>query len=85
MKPAVRPLAPPRGIRVNLTMPVTRIGFEPFSLHPLEQMIGANLTDVLEPLMVGPVARRPSEAGATVEVYPLELPEGEGASIPLGQ
>ena len=31
------------------------------------------------------ITRRPSEAGAAIEVYPLALPDGEGASIPLGQ
>lgn len=85
MKPAVQPPATARAIRVNVTVPVTRIGFGPFSFDPLEQMIGAKLADLLEPLMVGPVTRRPSEAGAAIEVYPLALPEGEGASIPLGQ
>ena len=72
-------------IRVTRAMPVTRIGFGPFSFDPLEEMIGAKLVDLLEPLMVGPVARRPSVAGPAVEVFPLALPEGEGASIPLGQ
>ena len=72
-------------IRIDLTMPVTRIGFGVFSFDPLEQVIGAKLADLLVPLMVGPVRRRPSEAGPAVEVYPLALPEGEGASILLGQ
>lgn len=85
MKPAVQTTATARAIRVNVTVPVTRIGFGPFSFDPLEQMIGAKLADLLEPLMVGPVTRRPSEAGAAIEVYPLALPDGEGASIPLGQ
>jgi hypothetical protein len=63
---------------------VTRVGFGIFSFDPLEQVIGAKLADLLEPLMVGAVTRRPSAAGPAVEVYPLALPEGEGASIPLG-
>ena len=83
MKPA---LASQSGaIRVNLTVPVTRIGFGPFSIDPLEQMIGAKLADLLAPLMVGAVTRRPSVTGPAVEVYPLALPDGEGASIPLAQ
>lgn len=83
MKPAS--VAPRReAIRVNLTLPVTRIGFGPFSFDPLEQMIGAPIAELLEPLLAGPVTRRPSAAGAAVEVYPLALPEGEGATIPLG-
>ena len=85
MQPAVQPPAAARAIRVNVTVPVTRIGFGPFSFDPLEQMIGAKLADLLEPLMVGPVTRRPSEGGVAIEVYPLALPDGEGASIPLGQ
>jgi hypothetical protein len=74
----------PGAIRVNLTVPVTRIGFGPFSIDPLEQLVGAKLSDLLESLLVGPVTRRPSAAGPAVEVYPLALPDGEGASIPLG-
>jgi hypothetical protein len=71
-------------IRVDITVPVTRIGFGPFSFDPLEQMIGAKLADLLAPLMVGAVTRRPSATGPAVEVYPLALPAGEGATIPLG-
>ena len=39
----------------------------------------------LQSLMTGPTYRRPSATGAAVEVYPLALPRGEGASVPLGQ
>ncbi|MFT5585862.1 MAG: hypothetical protein ACI9VR_003455, partial [Cognaticolwellia sp.] len=74
-----------QAVRVNLTMPVTRIGFGPFSFDPVEQMIGPPLVSLLESLMVAPVSRRPSLAGPAVEVYPLALPPGEGATIPLGQ
>ncbi|MCB9746752.1 MAG: hypothetical protein H6740_29535 [Alphaproteobacteria bacterium] len=80
--------APPTrdgAIRVNLTLPVTRWGFGPFAFDPVEQLIGCPLTEILESLMVGPVYRRPSAAGPAVEVYPLALPDGEGACIPLGQ
>ena len=72
-------------IRLNVTLPVTRVGFGPFSFDPVEQMIGAPVADILESLMTGPVTRRPSTNGPAVEVYPLALPLGEGASIPLGQ
>jgi hypothetical protein len=85
VKAAVAASAPSSAIRVNLTVPVTRIGFGPFSIDPLEQMIGAKLVDLLEPLMIGPVTRRPSATGPAVEVYPLALPDGEGASIPLAR
>lgn len=77
--------APDGAIRVNLTMPVTRIGFGMFSVDPLQEIIGAPLSEILSSLMVRPVFRRPSEAGPAVEVYALALPDGEGAAVPLGQ
>lgn len=83
--PVAAAVGRPDAIRVNLTMPVTRIGFGPFSFDPVEQMIGAPLAELLESLLVGPVQRRPSAAGPAIEVYPLALPPGEGATIPLGQ
>jgi hypothetical protein len=84
--PAAAAAVPPsRAIRVNLAMPVNRVGFGIFSFDPVEQMIGAPLAELLESLMTGPVYRRPSAAGPAVDIYPLALPEGEGASIPLAQ
>ena len=76
---------PDRAIRFLLTVPVTRFGVGPFSIDPVEQLIGCPLADVLEPLRVGPSTRRPSASGTAVEVHPLALPEGEGLSIPLAQ
>ena len=76
---------PDGAIRFLLTVPVTRFGVGPFSIDPVEQLIGCPLADLLEPLRVGPIARRPSASGAAVEVHPLALPEGEGLAIPLGQ
>lgn len=35
--------------------------------------------------MSGPVVVRPSSTGPAIEVYPLRLQQGEGASIALGQ
>jgi len=71
-------------IRIRLVLPVTRIGFGPFRFDPIEQMIGAPLAEILDSLMTEPVFQRPSAVGPSVEVYPLALPDGEGASIPLG-
>ena len=34
------PAADDGAIHVNLTLPVTRLGFGPFSFDPIEQMIG---------------------------------------------
>ena len=76
---------PDRSIRFLLTVPVTRFGVGPFSIDPVEQLIGCPLADILEPLRVGPIERRPSASGTAVEVHPLALPEGEGLAIPLGQ
>ena len=74
-----------RAIRFRLVLPVTRLGVGVFSFDALEQLVGAPIADLLEPMMTGPVQRRPSPAGAGVDVYPLALPEGEGMAIPLGQ
>lgn len=71
-------------LRVNVTLPVTRMGVGPFSFDPLEQLIGAPVTELLGALLAGPVVRRASATGAAVDVYPLALPDGEGATIPLG-
>jgi len=76
---------PDRSIRFLLTVPVTRIGFGPFAFDAFEQLVGCPLADLLEPLRVGPIERRPSASGTAVEVHPLALPEGEGLAIPLGQ
>ena len=72
-------------IRVLVSVPITRIGVGVFSFDPVEQLLGAPLADLLEPLRVGPVERRPSSSGTAVEVHPLALPEGEGLAIPFGQ
>ena len=72
-------------IRVLVSVPITRIGVGVFSFDPVEQLLGAPLADLLEPLRVGPVERRPSSSGTAVEVHPLALPEGEGLAIPLAQ
>lgn len=71
-------------IRVNVSMPVTRLGFGPLSFDPVEKMIGMPIKDILEPLMAGEVFRRPSMTGPSVDVFPLALPPGEGATIRLG-
>ena len=41
------------------------------------------IAEVLSSLLRGPGHKRPSAAG--VAVYPLALPEGEGAAVPLGR
>jgi hypothetical protein len=71
-------------IRIDLTLPVTRVGFGIFSFDPLEQALGRPVMHFLEPLMVGKMTVRPSAGGRSVEGYPLGLPDGEGAVLPLG-
>jgi hypothetical protein len=71
-------------IRINITLPVLRWEFGPIRVDPVEAFIGAKLSDILSSLMTGPCFQRPSQAGPAIEVYPLALPEGEGASVPLG-
>lgn len=74
-----------RAIRFNLVLPAAKLGFGPFSIDPIEQLIGTPVADILESLMVGPITQRPSQAGPAVDVYPLALPEGEGLTLPLGR
>jgi len=72
-------------IRFNLVLPTARFGFGPLSFSPIEQAIGAPVADILESLMTGPVTQRPSQAGPSVDVYSLALPDGEGLTLPLGR
>ena len=74
-----------RSIRFRLVLPVTRLGVGVFSFDPIEQLVGAPIVDLLEPLMTGPVERRPSAAGAGVDVFPLALPKGEALRLPKAQ
>ena len=73
-----------RAIHFRLVLPVTRLGVGIWSFDAIEQLVGAPVAELLDPLMTGPVERRPSTAGPAVDVYPLALPEGEGMAIPLG-
>jgi hypothetical protein len=72
-------------LRVNLVLPVLRLGVGPFSFDPIAQLVGAPIAELLEPVLAGPVLIRPQGAGPAVEIYPLRLPEGEGASLALGK
>ena len=76
---------PNHDLCIDLTLPVTRVGFGPFAFDAVEQFIGAPVLHFLEPLLRAATYKRPSAAGTAVEVYPLRLPEGEGLSVPLSQ
>lgn len=69
----------------NLVLPVTRVGVGPFSVDLFKQAIGCPVDEILAPLLRAPKFQRPSEAGTAVEVFPLQIPEGEGLAVPLGQ
>lgn len=71
-------------IRINLVLPVLRIGAGPFSFDPIAHLLGEPIVSLLEPILAGPVQLRPSDGGPAVEVYPLRLPDGEGAKLALG-
>ena len=87
MSQATPALRPEQGqpIRFDLVLPSTKLGFGPFAVDALAHVIGAPVADLLAPLMTGPVTRRPSQAGPAVDVYPLQLPDGEGLTLPLGR
>jgi hypothetical protein len=72
-------------LRVDLVVPVLRLGAGPLSFDPVEHFVGARICDLLEPLLAGPVAARRLPSGTLVEVFPLRLPAGDGASIVLGR
>ena len=47
--------------------------------------MGAPLSEILSSLLRADTYKKPSASGTSVEVYPLALPDGEGATVPLGQ
>lgn len=71
-------------IRIDLTVPVLSFGFGHFKMDPITSLLGRSVEDIVESLLVAPVFRKVGTSGA-VNVYPLALPDGEGASIPLGR
>jgi hypothetical protein len=71
-------------IRLDLTVPVLSFGFGVFKVDPIVSLLGCSIEDIVESLLVAPVYRQAFGSGP-VDVYPLALPDGEGASIPLGR
>lgn len=80
-----RPAGPFQAVdlRFNLLLPVTRVGVGVFSFDPLEKLIGCSVESILSSMMTGPKTVRSAPGASGVEVYPLRLPQGEGALIPL--
>lgn len=79
--PRARP--DPAAIRFQLVLPVTRLEIGGVGFDPLEQFLGKPVRQILASLLTAEPFRRPSPSGPAVEVYPLHLPPGEGAFIPL--
>ncbi len=71
-------------IRLDLTVPVLSFGFGVFQVDPIVSLLGCSIEDIVESLLVAPTYRQ-IRGGSPVDVYPLALPDGEGASIPLGR
>jgi hypothetical protein len=70
-------------LRVNLTVPTTTVRVGPFAFDGLKALVGADLGEILAPLMVSARHQRAGAGGAILDVYPLAIPEGEGLSIPI--
>ena len=68
-------------IAVDLVLPYGR---RVFGVDPIAAFLGRPLDDVLASVMRGPVTIRRDANAQVSEVYPLFLPDGEGAAVPLG-
>ncbi len=73
----------PGVLRCNLSLPSTRIRLGPISIDGVEALLGVSLAQILDPLMPAPRFSRTTESGGEVEVYPLAIPDGEGATVPV--
>ena len=74
-----------RDIRLDLSVPVLAFGVGPFRFDPIQTLLGCSFEDLVESLLVAPSFERAAAGGGRVTVYPLALPDGEGAAIPLGR
>ena len=77
-----RPTATPN-LRVNLTLPSTKLTFGVLSYDPLKEMLGFDPREALAPLLRAEPYIRTAGGGAT-EVFPLAIAPGVRAAIPLG-
>ena len=70
-------------LRVNLTLPSTKLTFGALSYDPLKQMLGFDPRGALAPLLgAEPFIR--TTGGAATEVFPLALAPGVRVALPLG-
>ena len=72
-----------RTLRINLTLPSMKIGFGPLSYNPLKEMLGFDPREALASLLCSEPYIR-TTGGAAIEVFPLAIAPGMGASISLG-
>lgn len=73
----------PHALRVNLTVPTTTVRFGPLAFDGLKALLGADLGELLSPMLIGIKQQRTLPGGGVVDVFPLAIPEGEGLSIPI--
>ena len=73
----------PQALRVNLTVPTTTVRLGPLAFDGLKALLGADLGEILSPMLIGTKQQRTLPGGGVVDVYPLAIPDGEGLSIPI--
>lgn len=80
MNPALRDAS---ALKVNLTVPSTKLRLGPVAIDGLAAFLGVDLASVLAPLLREAPTTRTLPGGGVVDVYPLAIPEGEGLSVPI--
>jgi hypothetical protein len=71
-----------RTIRVRLTLPDTSITVAGLSVDLFAHMTGMSIDTLLSSLLYAPVERELLPVRCVT--YPVEIPEGEGAALPVG-
>lgn len=77
-----RPMKTPT-LRIDLTLPSTKVTFGVLSYDPLKEMLGFDPRTALAPILRADSYIR-TAGGVAIEVFPLALAPGVSASIPLG-
>ncbi len=77
------PDRPTPTLRIDLTLPSTKLTFGALSYDPLQQLLGFDPRATLTPLLRAESYIR-TTAGAATEVFPLALAPGVRVSMPLG-
>ena len=72
-----------RSIRVRITLPDTSVSVGGlFSFDVFQHVTGVSVDDLLSSLLFAPVEREVMPVRCVT--YPIELPEGQGAEVPVG-